>query len=375
VYEVAYIEKIWKLEYQLNTMKLKLSILFFLLSGIAFAQKTENVILITLDGVRWQEVFSGADSSILNNPEYTETIDRTNERFWDASPVKRREKLMPFLWRTVQNQGVIAGNRVLGSKVDIKNPYGFSYPGYNEILTGYPDPKVNSNDKNYNHNTTVLEFLNQQAETAGKVAAFCTWDVFPYIINDKRSGVYVSAAGTFNPVTNSPEEHLLDQIEYSVPSLASGRFDFLTFYRAFDYLKNKAPKMLYLAFDETDEFAHEAKYREYLYAINTIDNYISQLWEYCQSTPEYKDKTTIIMVTDHGRGDKIKSQWTSHGEKVEDCRSIWFAAIGPDTPAIGELGQNHQNYQNEIAATVAKLLGQGYQNGHEIGKPIDWIVK
>ena len=29
--------------------------------------KTQNVILITLDGVRWQEVFQGADKRIINN--------------------------------------------------------------------------------------------------------------------------------------------------------------------------------------------------------------------------------------------------------------------------------------------------------------------
>jgi hypothetical protein len=356
-------------------MRLKLTAFYLFISGFAFAQQTENVILVTLDGVRWQEVFSGADSVLLNNPDYTETIDRTRARFWADSPGQRREKLMPFLWSTIRQNGVIAGNRNLGSKVDIKNPYGFSYPGYNEILTGFPDPSVNSNDKNYNENITVLEFLNRQQGTAGKVAAFCTWDVIPFIINDKRSEVYVSAAGTFKAVTNSPEERLLDEMEHTVPSLASGRFDFLTFFRAFDYLKNKSPNMLYLAFDETDEFAHEAKYREYLYAINTIDNYISQLWEYCQTNPVYKNKTTILITTDHGRGDKIKSQWTGHGQSVEDCRSIWFAAIGPDTPAQGELKENHQNYQNEIAATVAKLLGYNYENGHEIGNAINLIIK
>ena len=36
------------------------------LSGAAQQKsKTENVILITLDGFRWQEVFTGADSSFM----------------------------------------------------------------------------------------------------------------------------------------------------------------------------------------------------------------------------------------------------------------------------------------------------------------------
>ncbi|MGR3811811.1 alkaline phosphatase family protein [Jiulongibacter sp. NS-SX5] len=354
---------------------LKTIFLILIFSVSLAAQKTENVILITLDGVRWQEVFKGADQRILHDEDYTENISSVERQFWNESAEVRREMLMPFLWTLIKEEGIIVGNRDLGSKVDIKNKYGFSYPGYNEILTGYPDEAVDSNDKNYNKNTTFLEYLNNQEKYKGSVAAFCTWDVFPYIINDKRSGLPVSAAGTFNTLTNTLEEKLLDEIEHTVPSLASGRFDFLTFYRAFDYLKTKSPKVLYIGFDETDEFAHEAKYREYLYAIDTIDSYIGQLWDYCQSHPDYKDKTTILITTDHGRGDADISQWTSHGSRVPDCGSIWYAVIGPDTPANGEINFDHQDHQNQIAATIAKLLGETFTNGHEIGKPLDLVVK
>lgn len=345
------------------------------MSMASFAQKTENVILVTLDGLRWQEVFQGADSELLNSEKYTESIKKTSETFWADKPEQRREMLMPFLWSTVKNEGIIIGNRDLGSKIDIKNPYGFSYPGYNEILTGYPDKKVNSNDKKNNENITVLEFLNKKNNFKDQVAAFSTWDVFPYIINEERSGVYVNTAHDLSEVTHTKTEALLNDMEQTVPSLASARHDYITFYQAFDYLETKKPKVLYLAFDETDEFAHEGKYREYLYAANTIDTYISKLWEFCQSDPQYKNKTTIIIATDHGRGDADKSQWTSHGDKVKDCDSIWIAALGPDTPSNGEIDFEHQNYQNEIAATVAKLLGEKFENGHEIGKPIELIIK
>ncbi|AWW00359.1 alkaline phosphatase family protein [Arcticibacterium luteifluviistationis] len=356
-------------------MKIKLLSLLLCMSMASFAQKTENVIIVTLDGLRWQEVFQGADSELLNDEKYTESIKKTTETFWADDATQRREMLMPFLWSTVKNEGIIIGNRNLGSKIDIKNPYAFSYPGYNEILTGYPDKKVNSNDKINNENVTVLEFLNKKPAFKGKVAAFSTWDVFPYIINEERSGIYVNTARDLSEVTHTKTEALLNDMEQTVPSLASSRHDYLTFYHAFDYLETKKPKVLYLAFDETDEFAHEGKYREYLYAANTIDTYISKLWEFCQNDPQYKNKTTIIIATDHGRGDAIKSQWTSHGEDIKDGRSIWMAAMGPDTPSNGEIDFEHQNHQNEIAATVAKLLGQKFENGHEIGKPIELIIK
>lgn len=358
-------------------MKLKrlIFILPLLTISLAFGQKTEHVILVTLDGFRWQEVFHGADSALLFNPKYTESIEGTAKRFWNANPQVRREMLMPFLWSTIKEEGVILGNRDLGNKVNVKNSYGFSYPGYNEILTGYPDEKVNSNDKINNENVSVLEVVNTMPQHKGKVAAFSTWDVFPYIINSERNGIYVNTVGTLAEETHTETEAFLNDLEQTVPSLGSGRFDFITFYQAFDYLKNKQPDFLYVAFDETDEFAHEGKYREYLYAGNTIDTYLSKLWEYCQSSDKYKDKTTLIIATDHGRGDADKSQWTSHGQKVPDCGQIWIAALGPDTPANGELEADSQHYQNQIAATIARLFKTSMKTGKPTGSSIDLIVK
>lgn len=71
----------------------------------------------------------------------------------------------------------------------------------------------------------------------------------------------------------------------------------------------------------------------------------------------------------------IKEQWTSHGQKVKDCYSIWLAAIDPDTPALGEIKTDLQIYQNQIASTIVKLLGHRFNNGKEIGDPMETIVE
>lgn len=350
-------------------------LVILILPFFSYSQQTENVVLITLDGLRWQEVFYGADSALLFDKKYTENIDKTEKRFWNPEAISRRKMLMPFIWSKIQESGQIYGNRHLDSKVDIKNIYGFSYPGYNEILTGYPDDGINSNAKNYNENITFLEFMNQKADFKDRVAAFCTWDVFPFIINDKRNGIHVSAGSKALTLTGSQKEEQLNEILKNVPSLASNRFDFLTYYLAKDYLQEKRPRLLFLSFDETDEFAHEEKYREYLYAANSIDSYIADLWNYCQSSLQYKDKTTFIITTDHGRGDVQKSQWTSHGQMVKECSSIWLAAIGPDTPALGEIKSSIQLYQNQIASTIVKLLGEKLEIGKPIGEPIQSLLK
>src|SRR4051794_1700021 len=144
--------------------------------------KTENLIIVTMDGMRWEEIFGGVDSAILHNPEYTHGREEAEKMLWDNSAEERRKKLYPFIWNTIAVNGQLYGNRDKGSFADVANPYRFSYPGYNEIFTGYPDTTVNSNDKIKNKNENVLEFINKQKGYTGKVAAFSTWDVIPYIL-------------------------------------------------------------------------------------------------------------------------------------------------------------------------------------------------
>ncbi len=102
-------------------------------------KETNNVIIITLDGLRWQEMFTGADSIIINDSGYTRNPTRAKEKYWAATPEQRRQKLFPFIWGTIAGEGQIHGNRLAGSKVNVLNEYRYSYPGYNEMFTGFPN--------------------------------------------------------------------------------------------------------------------------------------------------------------------------------------------------------------------------------------------
>ena len=100
----------------------------------------DNVILITLDGARIEEMFGGMQPGILQSTlrEGQKVEDSpAYRRFWAESPQARREKLMPFFWKTLMaDHGSIAGNPELGSVVQLTNRHRFSYPGYAEILLG-----------------------------------------------------------------------------------------------------------------------------------------------------------------------------------------------------------------------------------------------
>jgi len=138
--------------------------------------KTRNVVLIVSDGLRWQEVFVGADPTLLNEEHggIWASPEELRRKFWNDDPTERRKMLFPFLWGVVAKQGQIFGNQNKGSIARVTNGLAFSYPGYNEMLTGHPDARVNSNEFGPNPNTTVFEWMNHFPEFHGQVAVYAT---------------------------------------------------------------------------------------------------------------------------------------------------------------------------------------------------------
>ena len=338
--------------------------------------QTEHVILITLDGVRWQEIFAGADSTLLFDRTYSSDSVGARKSYWAATPEARRSQLLPFCWNTVATQGQLYGNRLRNSQMNVSNPYWFSYPGYNEILSGYADDRINSNDKINNPNTTVLESLNNQPEFTGKVAAFSSWDVIEAVVNEDRSRVYANSALEPLRPARSAADSLLNDMMTGVHSDFDGvRPDFLTYYAAKNYLRQHQPRVLFISFDETDDLAHAGRYADHLRTLRMLDALIGDLWKTVQQIPRYAGKTTFIITTDHGRGHTPKARWKDHGTKTRDSNQVWLAAIGPDTPATGEQTGGAVLFQNQIAATIARLLGQDFRCEHPVGAPISGLMK
>lgn len=367
--------------YRDKTMK-KINILFLLIliASTTFAQKlkTENIFIITLDGLRWQELFNGADSLLIDDSGYVKDPEALVEQFWHNDPLKRREMLMPFFWKEIAAKGQLHGNRKYGSKVNCSNNMWFSYPGYNEILSGFhDDERINSNDKVPNPNKTVLEFFNNQKSLKGKVAAFGSWDVFPYIINEERSGIPVNAGfDTANGENLTEREKLLNSLQSEIRGPWGGvRLDPFTHHYAMEHIKKFAPKVVYIAYGETDDFAHDGEYDQYLKAAYQTDQYIKELWEYAQSHPQYKNKTTFLITTDHGRGTVPKETWRHHGTRIKGADEIWFAVMGPDTEGLGEVKQETQYYQNQVAKTAAAFMGLDYANDKQVGEIVPLMLK
>ena len=328
-----------------------------------------NVLVVTMDGMRWQEVFGGLVSEFLTKDAGGVTdAAPSQQRFGGATAELRREKLMPFLWTIVATQGQIFGDPTLDSAARVTNGLRFSYPGYNELLSGAADPRIDSNDKVFNPNTTVLEWLNGRPAFKDKVAAFASWELLPWILNEPRS--HLSANGAGPPITspvNDRQRAFNDLAADLPPYWGETRFDAPTGAGALEYLKTYKPRVFYVMLGETDEWAHGRRYDLYLDAAWRNDRFIRQLWETAQSVPEYANRTALVISTDHGRGETGKD-WTSHGREVPAAEQIWMAVMGPGVPALG-VRRATKATQSQIAATIAALVGEDFNKASPAAAP------
>jgi hypothetical protein len=336
------------------------------------ALRTRNVVLIVSDGLRWQEIFTGADPTLLNESHggiWDKEQDLRRE-FWRDDPLERRRALFPFLWNTVAVRGQIFGNQAQGSVARVTNGLAFSYPGYNEMLTGHPDPKIDSNEFGPNPNISVLEWLNTLPELHGKVSVFATWAVFKDIFNVARSHLPLQV-GWDPPYQGelSERQALLNRLYQTTT-----RLDDEDVYNAFqqvpllDSFAKQQPQVLFVGYGETDNWAHAGRYDLVLHSAHLFDRFVGELWERLQALPAYRDRTTFIITTDHGRGSG-PTEWKEHGIEQKGSENIWIAVLGPDTPSLGERRHIDEVHQAQIAATVAALLGKDFRQAVPAAAP------
>ena len=260
-----------------------------------------NVVLVTIDGVRCEEVFGPG-----------------------------RETRLPFLWGVMARDGQLLGDASRGSHLRVSNGTDRSYPGYSELLTGVVDPRIQNNDRVVNPNPNVLEWLDAAPDLRGRVAALGGWDLLPVILGGDRSKLRVVAGGK----------------------------DAATEAAALEDLRTRSPRVLYVMLNETDDWAHQGEDELYLDALHRADAFLARLWAAVQELPEYRGRTALVVTTDHGRGSG--GDWTRHGAKVPGSEAIWLAALGPDTPALG-VRAGVDGVQAQVASTVAALLGRDWR--------------
>ncbi len=328
------------------------------------AAHTRNVVLIVCDGLRWQEIFTGADPLLLNEQaggSWTPEAE-LRRQYWADDAGARRRLLFPFIWDTVATQGQLFGHQELGSKFTVTNAMWFSYPGYNEMTSGINDPAIQSNAFPPNPNVTVFEWLNSLPQFHGKVEIFGTWGAFHRIFNEARSKLPIRAGYSLVDASDlSPRGLLMNELYQTTTRLEEDNPpDAVLHVILREHLQKHHPRILFVGYGETDLWQHLGRYDAFLDTAHSFDKFVHGLWDQMQSMPEYRKQTTFLITADHGRGSGAVN-WKNHGVAQPGSGNIWLAVLGPDTAPLGERRDVPDLTQSQIASTLAAFVGEDFR--------------
>lgn len=346
-------------------MKTRSAVLLTVLLGVSIASagdlRTENVILVTLDGVRTEEIFAGMDDELAaaSARQTYSDIDLVRERFEADTAEARREKLMPFFWGTLAPSGMVFGNAEHNNRLLVTNAIKWSTPGYSEILTGIVDPQIVDNSPVRYPNRTVLEYVVEKLELPKrKVVQIGSWDGFRFAAAS-RDDAFVMNGGYDRLPTEltTPEMAQLIELRRDVMELwEESSNDAITWRIAKAYLGEHTPRLMWLGFGQSDDWAHADRYDRLLVYLHLADSWLADLWQFLERHPAYAGKTTLIVTTDHGRGRTV-ADWAEHDQSIPGSEAIWIAIVGPDTPALGDRLAPGTYHQADIAATILGFFG------------------
>jgi len=324
---------------------------------------THNVILVTLDGVRTQEIFGGLDAAIARHSaalSYSE-IEAVRSRYDAATAESRRAALMPVFWRRLVPQGVLFGDAALGAPMRVQNAQCVSSPGYVEMNSGAARAEVLDNSpRRYPYRGALQVVAEELRLDFPLVAQIGSWDGFS-LAASSRDGAFLMSGGfdLLPPAVSTPEIESLGRLRREVLDLwEEGSDDALSFRIATAYLKAQRPRLMWIGLGNSDDWAHADRYDRLLTYLNLADGWLGELWSMLQDLDAYRGRTTLIVTTDHGRGLRGED-WSEHDCAIPGSEAIWALVVGPDTPATGEAMHTGELHQGQIAATVLQYFGLG----------------
>jgi len=286
----------------------------------------ENVVLVTIDGVRWQEIFRGVDPA------------RAEAALLPKSAVVPASELLPNMTRLFFEGGTVLGDPSLAGGFSPSGPRYVSLPGYVELMTGATS-ECTTNDCIPSLGTTLPEELARGLATSpGEVAVLASWEVIARVSTGDRPGVLI-VAGSAEGDEAPP-----------YPGHGDYRADRATRVLAIRHLVERRPRFMWVALGDTDEWAHRGDYRGYLGALRAADAFVGELAAHLAEMGDYGRNTALFVTTDHGRG----ASFADHGEG--DSATTWLLARGPGIAARGPSATASARYLRDVAPTIRRLL-------------------
>jgi len=321
------------------------------------AARTE-VVLVTLDGSRYREIFEGTDGELAKRHGLPEAR-------WQTA-----ELLTPNLHRLIE-AGAALGAPQTGEAISASGPNFVSLPGYSEIFTGRRVTGCSNNDCRGTLSQSIADAV-ADAPKACSSAVVTSWpDIARVAARSERVAV---SAGRHAGDTRWRFEgggavgSALRRAESQSPWPGHGDFrrDRFTAELAVALLAADAPSFLFVGFGETDEFGHLDDYAGYLDALHEADQHIGELWAVLERHRAEGVRTALLVTADHGRG----SGFRDHGLPYPESARVWLVAAGSEIPARGRVASPVARRLADIAPTLRLLFGLPADTHENAGKPL-----
>jgi hypothetical protein len=321
------------------------------------------VVLVVLDGARWQEVFTGADPWLASAAGVEAGVSAS--------------ELMPHLHEALSIRGAALGAPEHGPVVAASGPNFVSMPGYTEIFTGRRVHSCFDNECGRAKMPTIADEIRAHAAEASEVAVFASWDRIERAATSDPERIVVSTGrarlwGADSIADDPIASDWLERGRGADPWPGSGDFrpDGLTAGLALRYLEVKRPRFLFVGLGEPDEYAHRGDYAGYLASLRAADAVIGELFAVLDRMSIRGQRTSVFITADHGRA----HDYRFHGRAFPESARVWLVAAGGDVRARGLTRTLHPHSLADVAPTLRVLLGLQAVAAPSSGTPIDELL-
>jgi hypothetical protein len=323
------------------------------------ARRIDHLVIVTIDGVRWQEVFLGMD------PRRGASTSGVNP----ASQLPA--DLMPELHRIAQTRGILLGSDE--SKVFVSSPSTVSLPGYSELFSGRT-PKCGNNDCASTEEPTLLDDWRRSDETA-TMALVSSWSRIPRVAVRDGAQLVVSA-GKARPrnfdglLGDATLRGALDRGLRASPAPGTDDYrpDRFTAEVGLRLLETCRPNFLFLGLGDTDEQAHRGNYGAYLQALHDADSVVGRIDAWLKAQQRIGRRTLLVVTTDHGRA----ASFQHHGGTSEASR-IWTLWSGDPVLERGYPPATDSRLA-DLAPTLRPLLGLDPDSDPQSGRDLSAVL-
>ena len=319
------------------------------------------VVIVVLDGTRWQDVFTGADTALASAAHV---------------PAPSATELMPRLHALLEDRGAALG--ASGAAMTASGPNFVSLPGYTEIFSGRRRHRCIDNECAPTKSPTVFDEVRARAGGPGDVAVFSSWDRIERAATSDAASLVLSSGRS-----RLSHEALLRDDEATSAWLDEGRSaaafpgkgdfrpDRFTGGLALRYLETRRPRLLFLGLGEPDEYAHRGDYAGYLDSLRAADAILGDLFALLDRMGPRGEHTTVFVTADHGRA----HDYRVHGGRFPESSRVWLVAAGGDVKARGFVRSERAHHLADIAPTTRRLLGLPADPARGAGLPIDELFE